>query len=301
MSVTSATSASGLPSCGRPRGASASKDLVAADVMVARLVELLRDPTYQPPLLPTVALELLTIARRPDTTVRQIDALLAAEPVLAANLLRVANSPLYSPGGGVRTLRDAIVRLGTRTITAIFFDVWANARLFLAPGYEEPMRQVRRHSTAVAHVARLVSRHTALNDDYAYLCGLLHDIGVALGLLTMADWMPREALPEPQALCGALRDGHAEIGATLCEHWRLPPELVSVVRTHHRIEQDGRVQAGAAIVRIADNVAIRQGFGMPLDHEDTAEERLARDALQLSESDVRGIEDEAKSMLAQLE
>lgn len=276
-------------------------DAIDTDRLVTQLVELLRSPAYQPPILPNVALELLALSHRPDTTVREIDALLASEPVLAANVLRVANSPTFSPGARVRTLREAIVRLGTRTIAAIFFDVWANAKLFRAPGFEEPMNQVRRHSAAVAHVARVVSQQTALDDDYAYLCGLLHDIGVAIGLLTISEWRARDRLPEPFELCHALGEAHAEIGATLCEHWKLPSELVTVVRCHHRIEIDGHVHPGAALVRIAENVAFRQGFGLQADCEDLAEERLARQALELSDAAMVAIEDEAKELLAQIE
>ncbi len=74
-----------------------------------------------------------------------------------------------------------------------------------------------------------------------------------------------------------------------------------VVRSHHRILVDGRVHPGAALVRIADDLAIRHGFGLPTDAEDLAEERLARQALEVSDAAMQALEEEAKAVLAQLE
>jgi putative nucleotidyltransferase with HDIG domain len=288
------------PGAGTPRAEDA-RGAIGADALVARFVELFQAPSYQPPLLPGVALELLALSRKPDTTVQQIATLLEADPVLAANLLRVANSPMYSPGAPVRSLHESIVRLGTRTVTGVFFDVWANAKLFRARGFEEPMAMIRRHSAATAHLARLVCQHTALDDDYAFLCGLLHDIGVAVGMLSIAEWRPRQAMPAPFEICHALRDAHAEIGGRLCELWKLPVELAYVVRHHHGIAVDGKVHPGAAIVRIAENVAIRCGFGTQIDVEDMEDEALARRALSVSEASVRLLEEDAKIVLAQLD
>lgn len=270
-------------------------------VLVGRLFDLFRSPTYEPPLLPGIALELLNMSRNPNTSAFRLANLLETDAVMAAHVLRAAHSPLYARAVPVKTLQDAIVTLGMRSVTDIFFGVWSSARIFSAPGYEEPMTQVRRHALATAHLARRVCRHTELSDDYAFLCGLFHDIGIALSLLTIAEGRRREELPTPASLLTALHDAHAEIGGLFCWLWHLPQELRLVVERHNAIGYGGEVLPASAAVRIAENLASRHGAAIPEDGVDEVEEAIARGTLGISDEVMADLEQQAEEVVASLE
>jgi HD-like signal output (HDOD) protein len=278
-------------------------DLAQLDrtALVGRLFNLFRSDTYEPPLLPGQALELLELSRNPNTSAFRIANLLETDAVLAAHVLRAARSPLYARVVPVRTLQEAIVTLGMRTVADIFFGVWSAARIFTAPGYEEPMTLVRRHGLATANLTRLVCRHTDVDNDYAFLCGLFHDVGIALSLLTIAEGRRREDLPPPDSLLHALADAHAEIGGLFCWLWHLPSELRIAVEHHHALGYGDHVVPVSAAVRIAENLATRCGAGIPGDPADEVEEALARGTLGLSDETMVAIEAEAATIVAAID
>src|SRR5215831_7820282 len=80
--------------------------------LIDELNKTFASPDYQPPLLPAAALEMLALARDPNVSFGEIVSLLESEPLIAARVLRIAQSPFYSGGARVQTIDDAVMRLG---------------------------------------------------------------------------------------------------------------------------------------------------------------------------------------------
>jgi len=162
--------------------------------VVWRLHALFKSPTYKPPRLPEVALKLLAMMRSSDVQLRRITAVLEEDQLLAAEILRLAQSAAYASatGAAVRSLEEALVRLGQQRTADILLEASLNQRVFRVKAYQRQMDELRRHSTAVAHLARLVSRQTSLYDEHVFMCGLLHDVGVAGALIAFAEAVPRQ-------------------------------------------------------------------------------------------------------------
>lgn len=180
-------------------------------------------PDYQPPVLPAVALELMALARQPDVTFPKVAALLESDPVLAGQLLRLVQSPVYRRSQAVRSLEHAVSVLGLRAVSDLFLQVSLSARVFRAPAYEGPMTEVREHSAALAILSRLICCETTFSDDYAFLCGLLHDIGTAVSIILLADDFgggrgKRDPVPL-SAFWPVIRATHEATGARLAELW----------------------------------------------------------------------------------
>lgn len=171
--------------------------LLTPEAMIAHLRRTLVSPEYKPPLLPSIALELMKLTRQPDVSIVEVRNLLERDALLAAKVLQLAQSALYSRGAPVRSLHEAISRLGLRTLGDLFLQTVLSMRVFRADGYDAPMTTLMRHSTVTAHVARIACRMTALPDEYAFMCGLLHDAGMAAGLLIFADSSTAGAGHEP--------------------------------------------------------------------------------------------------------
>jgi HD-like signal output (HDOD) protein len=270
------------------------RDSFVLAMLVEQILSRVRSPTYQPPLLPDVALQILELTRHPDATAKEVAELLSQDAVLAAAILRVANSAAFRVATPARTLHEATVRLGNRTMTAVLFDVWSRAKLFRAPaGYEAAMTVIRRHAAASAHLARVLAGAISIEPDFAYLCGLLHDVGFALGLSIAAEVRPPEELPPLPKFFEALRVAHVGIGTTLCTYWKLPGALIAAVRDHHAIADGGFPGPGAALVCVAEGFAARAGFGIPGDAPTPDEELRARDALAVPSAVLERMELEA--------
>src|SRR5882757_7601963 len=142
-------------------------------------------PSYKPPLLPAIALEVHQLAQQSDVNLARMAAVIEKDPLLAARVLRLAHSAASAPTGAIPSVRDAIVRIGIRNLADVAWEVALDTRVFRSKSYSGLMALVSRHSIACAHLSRLVARFTSIASEYAFLCGLLHDVGMAAALVIL--------------------------------------------------------------------------------------------------------------------
>jgi len=222
----------------------------------AQLFRTFEDPTYKPPPLPTVALEIVALTSKPDINVEEVVRVLERDQMLAGAVMRLVGSPIHAGRGPVRSLNDAVMRLGIRTVRDSVFDVALRKSLFTVSGeYAEIMARIGRHGTATAYIARVVCRHARVTEDQAFLGALLHDVGFAallLSVLRKKEANPPsliELWPEIDAL-------HEQASKSVTKLWGLSNELSLIVANHHH-EHTGNSVRVAAVVNIADYLSQR--------------------------------------------
>lgn len=225
---------------------------IDTDELLRRVMAHFRSPRYQPPLLPVIAVEIMALSQDEDISANDIVAIVERDPLLAAKLLKLAQSSRYSSGRRpVQTLQDAVARLGNAALRDMVFEVSLNTRIFQAQGYTEAMERLRVHSVATAHIARAVCRHVRVRSEYAFLAGLLRDVGVAGLFIALAEM----GGPDPHRTWPAVCRVHAEASGLLGSLWRLPKPLVEVMRHHHEVVVDGKANTLCAIVVVAERFA----------------------------------------------
>jgi len=230
--------------------------------LVERLLETFAAEDYQPPLLPGAALQLLSLARDPDVPMSKFIGLLETEPLILARVIRTAQSPFYSGGARVKTIEDAVLRLGIRSISLIFTEAAMHGGVFSSPMFQEPMQALRRHSTATAHIGRKLAERIGQPGDRVYLCGLLHDIGIAACLLVAPQLESPEGRPFTfDELTAPIYDVHEQAGHILSTLWNMPEGLRWVFAHHHTFALRTHVSPMAALVCLASWVASESGAG----------------------------------------
>jgi putative nucleotidyltransferase with HDIG domain len=241
---------------------------ITGEEVLFRAKAALLSPGYELPVLPDTAIKLVELTRRSDSEVMHVVRLMEQDPLIAAKVLAVAQSAFFSRGARVTSLRDAVTRLGMEELGLLFFEITASVRIFRAPGFDRFMGSLRRHSSMTAQLARLVCRQTSVMDEYAFMCALLHDVGMAAGAAVVGKDVPAEiAWP-------AIQEVHGEIGGLLTLAWKLPPDVTVVVQNHHTLRIDGFAHPVACAIAIAEWLAAEQGFGLegePADSRPEAE------------------------------
>src|SRR5262249_31647460 len=114
--------------------------------------------------------------------VKKLVGIVEQDPLIAAHMLRLANTAAYG-AGGVRTLEAAVARLGLAKLKTILFELSARQGFQSHDGrLAAATRAVWGRSVAVAPGARdlCALSSIAAEADTAYLAGLLHDIGKPL-------------------------------------------------------------------------------------------------------------------------
>jgi HD-like signal output (HDOD) protein len=52
-------------------------------------------------------------------------------------------------------------------------------RAFKSEDYGDTMDLLRRHATAIGHFVRILAKYTTLESGFAFMGGLMHDVGIA--------------------------------------------------------------------------------------------------------------------------
>jgi putative nucleotidyltransferase with HDIG domain len=192
--------------------------------------------SWRVPVFPQAAVLILRMLRDPEASVSDVVKAASLDQATAGLVMQLANSALFGPRSPVSTLSRAIVRLGFATSAKVVTSA-ALRPLFGSPN----LHAAWRHSLLVADLAeQLASRAGIIAPQEAYLAGLVHDVGqFALRSLPVYDLarlhgLERGGCPAVYAEHLLLRTDHAALGAQIAAGWRLPENMVSAIRQHHR-------------------------------------------------------------------
>jgi putative nucleotidyltransferase with HDIG domain len=223
------------------------------------------------PAMSGVLQELLDELNQPPDQVnlQQIGELIARDESLAAQCLRMANSPLFSRGPNTDSLRGAVRALGLARIT----DVAISCSLMrVMPTFQKGLDPVIfwQHSLACAIIARKLARAVGFGDpEKAYLAGLLHDLGYVVNLVLFSEQTvaaiekaQREGLFMGEVELAQLGFTHCQTGEILARKWNLSETLVEVVLCHHDVTMAVVNPALTAIVALADRLSRASNLGL---------------------------------------
>jgi putative nucleotidyltransferase with HDIG domain len=213
------------------------------------------------PALPLVVHELIASFGREDISIGDLAAQVAQDQALTAKTLRLANSSFYGLQSKVRTIGQAIAVLGFDSIRALVTAAGVTGSFpATAPGGFD-YDGFWRHAIGTALCTRGIARHVGGNPEFAFVTGLLHDLGRLL-LVTRfpaqydAVMGQRAATDSPllEAERMVLGLDHAQVGRALAQHWKLP-ELICRAIAHHHAPLPGDFGDIPSMVHVANVLA----------------------------------------------
>jgi putative nucleotidyltransferase with HDIG domain len=203
------------------------------------------------PILPKGAREALRLAKKADVDMNEIVEVIEGDPALTARLLAVANSAIYNRGFAMTSVRRAVVRLGLQATRDILFQAVYAAVLYDVPGFRSRVEATFVHGIVTSRVARRLAQIVGIDEDAAFLAGLLHDVGKGR-IYKIASKIGRTD-SEDREVHDAVAALHTRSAADLCRAWRLAPEIIEAVGWHH----DPKNSKLAQLVAAADVTARR--------------------------------------------
>jgi putative nucleotidyltransferase with HDIG domain len=218
------------------------------------------------PSFPPVATRLLQIFSQEDLEVADGVRLVRSDPAFAAEILQLANSPLYACPSKVSSISHAIVLIGIDRMKALAMTVALRSYIKRALKVSM-MRDCWRHSLACALLAQDFAPEFGLRSEQAYTGGIVHDLG-RLGLLAAYPDAYGPVLSASYDSCTDLLAkeeatfsvDHCQAGMWLAKTWGFPEELSRVAALHHDAESS-REDKIVTVVRFACRLATAAGFG----------------------------------------
>jgi len=219
----------------RPRGGYLSDIIVEevdTDNLNASLLEDIHKAFYHQevdlPTLPELAMRINQAVQNQDIDFKQMSAIVATDPTIAARIMQVANSVMYSGVKRIESVQQAITRIGLLATRAIVMTVvMKNLYSPVVPLIQERMNRYYQHSLRVAALSHVIAgRLKGFDSERAFLAGLIHDIG-AMPLLILADH--REDLnTNPLLLDTVIAQLCSQVGETLLRQWGFEAEFADV-------------------------------------------------------------------------
>jgi HD-like signal output (HDOD) protein len=243
-----------------------SSDLSLLD----RIKQLIASGSMDLPVFSAAAAKLQTLMASGEANVDEVENLILADQVLAAEVLRAANSAFFGGLTRIQTIRNAIVRLGMKQVARLV--TLASHRSGYAakdPDLTKKLQALWRHASATAMGAHwLANRLGFANlEEEAFLGGLLHDVG-KLVILRSIDELKHADQGQvdfsPELVDEVLQTAHPELGFNLLKRWDIPDIYCAIARDHN-LDEFEPSNISLTTVRLANQASAKMGLSLKSD------------------------------------
>ncbi len=193
--------------------------------------------------LPHVAIKLTKLISDENSTMQDFEKMIKMDPTLVLRILRGANSPYYGLRQKVNSISRAVVVIGVNNLRNMIVTEGLK-KIFKGKNSKNAFSRNRLwlHCAAVSICSQMImERIFGLNGEDAFLCGILHDIGMIVEDQTAHDLFSRvcntydensKAITDyEKEIVGT---DHCEIGHLLAKDWQLPIEIQEAIQRHHK-------------------------------------------------------------------
>jgi HD-like signal output (HDOD) protein len=223
-------------------------------------IETLFAQIHNLPSVPKVAQDLIQQFDNPSTSLDSVARNIERDPVIAAKILRLANSARFRGARESTSIEDAAMRLGFNTLRTLVLASAVTGAFKADPSFD--LKGFWLHSFRIASIARLLAKLAGKDADTAFTCGMLHDIGELLiqtGAPEFATKMNRASQKDASGRAAEetlqLGFGYPEVGAELTRRWQLPKVIQSSIAYQARPTHAPEDAAYALIIAQAALIA----------------------------------------------
>jgi signal transduction histidine kinase/HD-like signal output (HDOD) protein len=221
------------------------------DQLREKRVELILQQLEELPTLPAVAVRVLEVTGKDDSSAKEVIALISSDQSLTTRVLQLLHRADAGVRGDIDTVDRAVVMLGFDAVRSVVLAV----SVFHALGQNAAERkgvhfsrdEFWKHSVAVACCAELLAERLPgpdalepeISRSEAFVCGLLHDLGkVALDAALPKSF--DRVVEATDLLRGNIADlersiiglDHMVVGKRLAERWGLPTTIRECIWLH---------------------------------------------------------------------
>jgi putative nucleotidyltransferase with HDIG domain len=239
-----------------------------------------------------------------DYDTNKVSALIERDPVLAAQVLALANSAAFARQQRADSIRQAIAFLGAANLRKLLLTA-TSRRLFSSrvPQVSDTLKTLWHHSLAVAVYSQDVAGLThASEPEAAYVAGLLHDVGQAVVAVFLVEVERSIVSRQTKAgdkwisledWIGIIKTIHRPISVAIAEKWNLPPSVAEAIQKCDDYDPAAR-NSIANIVKFSG--ALAEQNGLAIGEVDVAQNT----ALLMIGRSLLGLDEEVVSRLSSL-
>jgi HD-like signal output (HDOD) protein len=219
--------------------------------------------------LPHIAIRLTRLLSDDNSTMQDFEKMIKMDPTLVLRILRVTNSPYYGLRQKISSISRAVVIIGINNLRNIIVtDALKN--IFKEEKIQTVFSRNRLwlHCAAVAICSQMImERIFGQNGDDAFLCGILHDIGMIVEDQTSHDLFTKacesyDGNSPSMVSCEKeiIGTDHCEIGYLLAEDWQLSDGIREGIQQHHQILDQVSPSSMTGVIQTAEYIVSRLNY-----------------------------------------
>ena len=220
------------------------------------------------PSLPEAAMRIRQAINQPEVGSSEIIQIVQSDPVLSARLVKVSNSPLYGTWREIKTVRDAVRRLGLETTKNLSFSLSVKkmftANTSLAKNY---IHKIYNESTAISSISYVIAQQQAphLDPEQALLSGLIQNLGV-IPILKYLDEHPA-MIQSAEMLGKSISNLKIPISTLILNEWNFDPEFMEIIEQSENWQRDtGQLADYCDVVIAARLIYLQDQKQLPVDN-----------------------------------
>lgn len=201
------------------------------------------------PPIPSVAQKVILAMNNPNLNADEIAEMISEDPGLSARVISAANTAFFTGQREVFSVVDAIVRLGVSRVQVITTSILVGLRFKTNACKSFDVEKYWSDAINLAMCASKMAKHVPFEApaEAAYICGLLHNIGVLICAYLFPKEMEQvfsEHNNNPQISVDQLQFdlmgfSASEAGADVVSRWGLPDAVTEVVSNIHNDNYEG--------------------------------------------------------------
>ena len=219
--------------------------------------------------IPSVATRLINMIDDENSSLQDFEDVIKVDPTLVLRLLKLVNSAYFSLRTKIKTISEAIVYVGIDNLrNLLVLDALKN--LFLKDSNSDIFSRNRLwlHCSVASICCQMISERVFVQKgEDAFLCGILHDIGLIVEDQVTPDRFEefcRTFDPENHDLTRHERKvmgtDHPTISYLLTKEWGLKTDVCQGVLLHHRTLDQVEPDSMAGILQISEYLISRLDY-----------------------------------------
>lgn len=225
------------------------------------------------PLLPAVAMHIIELSANPYADAARLAKIIQLDPVLASQLIRWANSPMYNFANRIIAIEEAVVLLGYKVVINLALSL-SSLNTLRCPikgklGAKNILIQANIAVILMHELNKKLPPQIRQESSSIYLVGLIHNIGYPIFAHYFADSFdllnkvveinPNLQIYEVEKFLFNVE--HSLLGSILMRHWKMPEILIDVVQHHHNPNYRGNHYHMNLLTYLSDILIGELGLG----------------------------------------
>lgn len=221
------------------------------------------------PAIPRAVQEVLVLIGKNDTTLGDLADAVSLDPVIAAKVLRMANSAFFGRSKQIDCIEDAAFTIGIDSIRTMILASGMMSTMGHTKNFD--INRFWRLSLMSAYIASDLARFYGHNSNRAYTASLIHGLGVLaihravpeIAAEINSNCFDKCAYDRADAENRALGFDHEEVSAAIANFWNLPKEIGESIRHYPHPDSNSDPQDMSGLIHLSVALAIDISDGIP--------------------------------------